>query len=75
MDLLKEALAVGMKNVEIREEDHEKDNVSVITQSEYSFSMHQAVYKNTRMPPLFGTKEFATQPYLTLFTAEDAQEI
>lgn len=70
--MLKEALSVGMKNVEIKEEDHEKDNMSVATVSEYSFSMHQAVFKNTRMPPLFGSKDFATQPYLTLFTQEDA---
>ena len=37
--------------------------------------MSQAVYKNTRLPPLFGTKEFSTQPYLNLFTDEDANEI
>jgi len=46
--------------------------MSVTSMSEYSFSMSRAVYMNTRLPPLFGTKEFSTAPYLNLFTAEDA---
>lgn len=56
MDLMREALSMGMKNLDIKEEEGEKDNVSIASVSEYSFSMSQAVFKNTRLPPLFGTK-------------------
>jgi hypothetical protein len=69
---MKEALFLGLKNLEIKEEEGEKDNVSVVSVSEYSFSMSQAVFKNTRLPPLFGTKEFISKPYLNLYTEEDA---
>lgn len=37
--------------------------------------MSTAVFKNTRLPPLFGTKEFISKPYLNLYTEEDANEI
>ena len=37
--------------------------------------MSTAVFKNTRLPPLFGTKEFVSKPYLNLYTEEDANEI
>ena len=46
--------------------------MSIVSVSEYSYSMSQAVYKNTRLPPLFGSKEFLTKPYINLFTEEDA---
>lgn len=46
--------------------------MSIISVSEYSYSMSQAVYKNTRLPPLFGTKEFMTKPFINLYTEEDA---
>lgn len=49
--------------------------MSVVSVSEYSFSMSTAVFKNTRLPPLFGTKEFIAKPYLNLYTEEDANEI
>ena len=40
----------------------------MVTVSEYSYAMNQAVFKNTRLPPLFGTREFANKPWLGLFT-------
>ena len=45
------------------------------TISEYSYSMSQAVYKNTRLPPLFGTKEFMTKPFINLYTEDDANDL
>lgn len=75
MDLMKEALSIGLKNIDIKDQDPDKDNISIASVSEYSFSMSQAVYKYTRLPPLFGTKQFATQPYLNLFTNEDANQL
>ena len=45
--------------------------MSMVSVSEYSYAMNQAVYKNTRLPPLFGSREFSTQPFLNLFTEED----
>lgn len=47
---------IGLKSLDIKDEEGEKDNVSVVSVSEYSFSMSTAVFKNTRLPPLFGTK-------------------
>lgn len=75
MELLKDALAAGIKNAEIKEDEGDKDNMSIATVSEYSYSMSQAVFKNTRLPPLFGTKDFASKPYLNLYTEEDANEL
>lgn len=75
MDLLKDALATGIKNAEIKEDEGDKDNMSIATVSEYSYSMSQAVFKNTRLPPLFGTKDFASKPFLNLYTEEDANEL
>ena len=56
MDVYKQALAIGIKNLQIKEDEGDKDNMSMVTVSEYSFAMSQAVFKNTRLPPLFGTK-------------------
>jgi hypothetical protein len=61
--------------LDIKEEEAEKDNISIASVSEYSYSMSQAVFKNTRLPPLFGSKEFLSKPYLNLFTEEDANEL
>ncbi len=75
LDLFKEALATGLKNLEIKEEEGEKDNMSIVSVSEYSYSMSQAVFKNTRLPPLFGTRDFANKPLLNLYTEDDANDI
>lgn len=56
MDIFKEALATGIKNLEIKEEEAERDNMSIASVSEYSYAMNQAVFKNTRLPPIFGTR-------------------
>lgn len=56
MDIFKEALSTGLKNLEIKEDEADKDNMSIASVSEYSYAMNQAVYKNTRLPPLFGTR-------------------
>ena len=56
MDVYKQALAIGIKNLQIKEDEGDKDNMSMVTVSEYSYAMSQAVFKNTRLPPLFGTK-------------------
>lgn len=75
MDLYKEAVATTLKNLEIKEEEGDKDNMSIATVSEYSYSMSQAVYKNTRLPPLFGTRDFVNKPLLNLYTEDDANDI
>ena len=72
MDIYKEALSTGIKNLEIKEDEGDKDNMSMVTVSEYSYAMNQAVFKNTRLPPLFGSREFASKPFLNLYTEEDA---
>ena len=69
MDLFREAIDLGMKNMEVDDEKQEQDLLSVS-----DTSLSQSIFENTRLPPYFGTHDFATKTFMNLFNEEDLNE-
>ena len=61
MDIFKEAIEIGIKNLDIQDEKI-SDNVSVS-----DASLSQSIFKDCKCPAYFGTKQFSTNHFLNLF--------
>lgn len=77
IELLKEALTVGLKNIEPKDnevEEIDRDSISVAG-SEMSANMAFAhsVFKNSKLPAYFFTKEFKESRYMNLFDPSEIQ--
>lgn len=64
MDLFKEAIEIGTKNLDITEEKGGDNDLVSVSDT----ALSQSIYRDCRVPAFYGTKEFAMNSFLNLFT-------